>query len=92
MCIRDRVKLRSPAHKTRATIDAGTMKAHRTNVASVDQKTVAIAERESSDFTGALWPTLDHNSTDFLGALNLIASPSSKAVRCTLRNVRAPTL
>ena len=70
----------------------GTMKAHRTNLASVDQKAVAIVERESSDFTEASWPTLDHNGTDFLEALNLIASPSSKVVSCTLRNVRAPTL
>ena len=73
----------SSAHKKRATIDAGTMKAHTTNVASVDQKTIAVAERESSDFTGALWSTLDCNSTDFLGALNLAASPYFKAVSCT---------
>ncbi len=77
------VKLRSPAHKIRATIDAGTMKAHTTNVASVDQKTIAVAERESSDFTGASWPALDRNSTDFLGALNPVACPYFKAISCT---------
>ena len=58
------------------------MKAHTTNVASVCQKTIAVVERESSDFMGASWPALDCNSTDFLGALNLAASPYFKAVSC----------